>query len=207
MASACGEIILADTVHFEAQCPRLYEAPNFGSFVRAESEGVDVYAVVYHIVTECIDSNRKTQALGLEPAEIERQLPHLDLVLRTTFAARVIGFRVGETTCAHLPAQPARIHCFVHPAGDEAIRALTATPGFLRALATAPDLPVEDVLGSTIDHARDAWKGQPEAEATFNGWCKYLARLFRGDYDRFEAIMSRFGPPAPAAGAPWEQSL
>src|SRR5438552_3507091 len=175
MASYCGEIILADTVHFEAQCPRLYEAPNFGSFVRAESDGVEVYAVVYHIVTECIDSNRKTQALGLHPAEIERQLPHLDLVLWTTFAARVIGFRVDDTTCAYLPAQPARIHCFVHAAEPEAVRALTATPGFLRALATAPDLPVEDVLGRAIQHARDAWKGQPDAEAMFNSWCKYLA--------------------------------
>src|SRR2546428_743110 len=84
----CGEVIAADTVHLEAECPRLYEAPNFGSFIRVDSDGLDIYGVVYHIATGCIDSNRRTQALGLAPDEIPRRMPHLDLVLRTTFSAR-----------------------------------------------------------------------------------------------------------------------
>ena len=32
-----GEIIVAETTGFEAECPRLYGAPEFGSFVRAEA--------------------------------------------------------------------------------------------------------------------------------------------------------------------------
>src|SRR5207248_9086743 len=103
MNQRSSEVIGADTVHFEAECPELYEAPNFGSFVRAESDGVDLFGVVYHIATGCIDSTRRTQALGLTAEEIARKLPHLDLVLRTTFLARVVGFRAGGETCAYLP--------------------------------------------------------------------------------------------------------
>ena len=130
----CGEVIAADTVHLEAECPQLYNAPNFGSFVRVDSDGLDIYGIVYHIATECIDTNRRMQALHLPPDEIPRRMPHLDLVLRTTFAARVIGFRADGEIYNHLPVQPARIHCFVVPARDEEVRVLTRSPTFLRAL-------------------------------------------------------------------------
>src|SRR5439155_26006450 len=119
-----------------------------GAFVRAASDELEVYGVVYHIATGCIDANRKTQALGLSPEEIARKLPHLDLVLRTTFAARVVGFRQHGETYGFLPPQPARIHAFIHPARPEEVRALTGANTFLRILATAPDLPVEDVIAS-----------------------------------------------------------
>ena len=58
MNQRSSEVIGADTVHFEAECPELYEAPNFGSFVRAESDGVDLFGVVYHIATGCIEPSR-----------------------------------------------------------------------------------------------------------------------------------------------------
>ena len=37
MSERCGEVILADTVHLEAECGALYGAPDFGSFVRADA--------------------------------------------------------------------------------------------------------------------------------------------------------------------------
>src|SRR6185369_16275887 len=132
-----GEVITADTVFLEAQCRCLYGAPDFGAFVRAASERVEVYGVVYQIATGCIDPNRKTQALGLSAEEITRKLPHLDLVLRTTFAARVVGFRRDGQMHGQLPPQPARIHSFVQLATPEEVRALTGPTTFLRILATA----------------------------------------------------------------------
>jgi hypothetical protein len=202
-----GEVIAADTVQLEAECHRLYAAPDFGAFVRAASEELDVYAVVYHIATGCIDANRRTQALGLSPEEIARRLPHLDLVLRTTFAGRVVGFRQHGETYGYLPPQPARIHTFVHAAAPEEIRAVTASTTFLRILATAPDLPVEDLIAGALRAAERAWSDQPQARDQRVAWGKYLARLFRNDYDRFEAIMQRLGPIEIAAGMPWEEPL
>ena len=206
----CGEVIAADTVHFEAECPRLYAAPNFGSFVRVEVDGVGIYAVVYHIATGCIDTNRRTQALGLAPDDIPRRMPHLELVLRTTFTARIIGFRAQGEIYNHLPAQPARIHCFVTPAEDEEVRALTKSPTFLRALAGAPDAPVEEVIAAAIRAARVAWGrevGEARATEQMVVWGKYLARLFRSDFDRFEAIMQRIPPIPEFAGKAWEEGM
>jgi hypothetical protein len=206
----CGEVIAADTVQLEAECPRLYDAPNFGSFVRVDSEGLDIYGVVYHIATACIDANRRMQALHLPPDEISRRMPHLDLVLRTTFAARVIGFRSDSEIYSHLPVQPARIHCFVVPARDEDVRVLTRSPTFLRALTAIPEAPIEEVIAAAIRSARGAWAregGERRATEQMLVWGKYLARLYRADYDRFEAIMQRV-PPIPAqAGKPWEEAL
>jgi hypothetical protein len=206
----CGEVIAADTVHLEAECPRLYDAPNFGSFVRVDSDGLDIYAVVYHIATGCIDSNRRTQALGLTPDEIPLRMPHLDLVLRTTFAARVIGFRTDGEIYNHLPVQPARIHCFVAPVSDEEVRVLTKSPTFLRALATTPEAPVEEVTGASVRAAHAAWRreaGDGRANEQLVLWGKYLARLFRNDYDRFEAIVQRVPPMPGSGGKPWEERL
>jgi hypothetical protein len=207
MADRCGEVICADTVRLEAQCPELYRAPDFGSFIRADSAGLEVFGVVYHISTGCIDSSRRTQALGLAAEEIARRLPHLDLVLRTTFAARVVGFRDDGGVRAYLPAQPARIHCFVARASGEEVRLLTADTSFLRTLATAPDLPTEDVIASAILYAHQEWAksaGEAAAGRQYVAWGKYLARMFRNDYDRFEAIMQRLPALEGPAGVPWE---
>lgn len=206
----CGEVIAADTVHLEAECPRLYEAPNFGSFVRVEADGVDIYGVVYYIATGCIDANRKTQALGLSADDIPRRMPHLELVLRTTFSARIVGFKTEGEIYNHLPAQPARIHCFVSEAGAEEVRALTKSPTFLRALANTPDAPVEEVIAASIRAARVAWGrtvGEARATEQMVLWGKYLARLFRSDFDRFEAIMQRIPPIPELEGRGWEGEL
>ncbi len=202
-----AEIILADTLHVEAECLRIYAAPPFGSFVRVESEGLELYGVVYQIATGCIDSNRKTQALGLAPEEIPHRMPHLELVLRTTFSARVIGFRADGAFHVGLPAQPARIHCPAFPAGDAEVRGLTRSPLFLRPLATATELPVEEVVAATVRAATRAWRGTPDAETCAACWYRYLARLFRNDYDRFEAVMQRVGQDPESVGKSWEEPL
>jgi hypothetical protein len=207
MDTHCGEVICADTVHFEAECPKLYDAPNFGSFVRVDSAGLDIYGVVYHISTGCIDSHRKTQALNLPRPELATRMPHLELVLRTTFAARVVGFRVDGETYNRLPAQPAQIHCFVGRAGDEEVRALTTSTHFLRTLAATPDAPVEDLIAGALDAALHSRRGEADPMTQLIAWGKYLARLFRDDYDRLEAIMQRVRPLAGTQGMPWEEAL
>ena len=67
-----------------------------------------------------------------------------------------------------------------------------------------------EVIAAAIRAARGAWGrevGEARATEQMVAWGKYLARLFRSDYDRFEAIMQRM-PPIPAQdGKPWEEGL
>lgn len=207
MSGFSGEVILADTLRFEAECRELYQAPEFGSFVRADSGQQTVFGVVYLVATSCIDANRKTQAHWMSSEELGERLPHLHLVLRTTFTARVIGHRSGGALLPRLPGQPPRIHTFVSPAGPEEIRDLTRSNSFLRTLGTAAELPAEDLIGASVERARAAWAGQPDAERRFEEWCRYLARLFRDDFDRFEAIMQRVAPEEPPPYPAWEGPL
>jgi hypothetical protein len=123
------------------------------------------------------------------------------------FEARLIGWRsgsAGEATPGP-PAQPPRLHDFVYGAEAGAVRRLTSSPQFLRALVGAPVESREDLLAAAIAWAAAAWG----AEAPLVTWGKALARLLAGDYATLEAVMERVGSMAPAPGAAsrWEEPL
>jgi hypothetical protein len=242
MNSHVGEIIAADTFQIEAECPRLYGAPEFGSFVRADAgSGRRVYGVVYYIATAAADASRRTCALHMTPEELQERMPQLELVLRTCFAAVSIGYSAsgaalgawrlalgGEeaggpatnepsakcqapSAILSLPPQPPEIHRFVDLALPEEIRALTEGPDFLRMLAQATPrgypLPVDDLLAAAIVRAAATrGTGSSAAEAFVVECGKYVAQLFKREFDRFESIMRRLDA-ARAAGPRYEQPL
>ena len=87
---------------------------------------------------------------------------------------------------------------------------MTKSPTFLRALATTPEAPVEEVTAASIRAAHAAWRreaGDGRANEQLVLWGKYLARLFRNDYDRFEAIVQRVPPIPGSGGKSWEERL
>src|SRR4051794_22221609 len=137
-----GEVIEADTLQFRAECPRLYAAPPFGSFVRVEGAERSVFGVVSHIATATMDAGRQTQALHLPPERLAERMPQLALLLRTCFTAVVVGYAEGDIR-PYLPPLPPEIHRFVYPCVPAEVEALTAEPDFLRVLAAA-EAPVED---------------------------------------------------------------
>jgi hypothetical protein len=206
---ACiGEVIEADTLQFRAECPRLYAAPPFGSFVRVEGAERAVFGVVSHIATATMDSGRQTQALHLPPERLAERMPQLALLLRTCFTAVVVGYAEGGDVRPYLPPLPPEIHRFVYPCAPAEVEALTAEPDFLRVLATA-EAPVEDVLAAAILHAA-AVRGRAGtlADAFMVECGKAVATLFRRDPDRFQSVMRRLQAARRAtAGAPWEQPL
>src|SRR5262249_37006675 len=121
MSAHVGEIVAADTFQFEAECPRLYGAPEFGSFVRADGgSGRRVYGVVYYIATAAAETSRRTCALHMTPEELQERMPQLELVLRTCFAAVSIGY------CASGAVPGARSQV---PGEDEAGRPAASPPG------------------------------------------------------------------------------
>lgn len=207
MSTAYGEIIASDSQFLDAECHRLYEAPEFGSFIRADCVQSDRchYAVVCAVSTGPFDGNRVVQAHRMAPGELEHRKPHLSLVLRTVFRARIVGHGAEGAPAPGTPPLPARLHCYVYPAAAAEVRAVTGTPAFLRALAQAQDVPKEDLLVAAIESARAAWG--PEAPVL--GWGRYLARLLRSDYLLLEGVMARLADSAaPARPHPtWEREI
>lgn len=206
--ACCGEIIEADTLRFRAECARLYAAPPFGSFVRVEGADGAVFGVVAHIATAAVDSGRQTQALHLPPERLAERMPQLALLLRTCFAAVVVGCEQGGEIRPYLPPLPPEIHRFVYPCAPDQVEALTREPDFLRILAAA-DGPVEDVLAAAILSAASV---RGSAGAPVEGFIiecgKAVASLFRRDPDRFQSVMRRLQAARRATtGMPWEQPL
>src|SRR5688500_9823068 len=151
-----GEVIQADSQVLVAECHRLYHAPPFGSFVRAvcAGSGREYYGVVTGVSTGAFDGNRIVQAHKLPPGELEVRKPHLPSLLRTQFEARIVGYGDGDCRVAGTPPVPPRLHCWVYAAGAEEIRAVTGSGSFLRALVSAPEVPLEDLLVAAIGSAR-----------------------------------------------------
>jgi hypothetical protein len=220
-SAAIGEVIDADTLRFRAECPRLYGAPPFGSFVRVEGAGGAVFGVVSHIATTTVDAGRQTQALHLPPERLAERMPQLSLLLRTCFTAVTVGYRNVSSPssrtnaqhpapgiCPYLPSLPPEIHRFVYPCAPVEVEMLTREPDFLRILSAA-DAPVEDVLAAAILHASAARGSAGALADTFLVECgKAVATLFRREPDRFQSVLRRIQAAREGAGAVgWERPL
>jgi hypothetical protein len=201
-----GEVISADSQRFEAECRHLYGAPALGSFVRVEGAERSVFGVVAHVATAAVDPGRRTQALHLSPGQLAERMPQLELVLRTCFTALVVGYGDGNDVRSYLPPHPPEIHRFVHACKPAEIEALTREPDFLRVLAVAPEIPVEDVLAAAMLQAAAVRGGGAPAEAFLVECGRALVGLFRREPDRFQSVMRRI-QAARRAAAPWERPL
>jgi hypothetical protein len=201
-----GEVITADSQRFEAECRHLYGAPALGSFVRVEGAERSVFGVVARVATAAVDPGRRTQALHLPPGQLAERMPQLELVLRTCFTALVVGYGDGEDTRPYLPPHPPEIHRFVQACRPAEIEALTREPDFLRVLAVAPEIPVEDVLAAAMLQAAAVRGSGPPSEAFLVECGRTLVGLFRREPDRFQSVMRRI-QAARRAAAPWERPL
>src|SRR6266542_3057598 len=147
MEDPLGETIGADSRVLEVECHKLYCAPPFGSFVRAEciGSGVSQFGVVTRVTTGSFDGNRIVQAHKMPPGELEQRKPHLTTLLRTVFQAQIVGYGRDGARVVGTPPLPPQLHCFVYAAVDDEVRAMTASPDFLRALVQAQEVSIEDL--------------------------------------------------------------
>lgn len=164
MPDRVGETIDVTIHRFEAQTYDLYQAPCFGSFVRVASTapGVEIYAVVSDIRTGPIDPSRPVIARGegLEHEEaIYEENPHFRHVMRTRYAAIVVGYVQNDQVVHLLPPQPPRIHGFVHACTPEEVAAFTQRFGFLRLLMAAQ--AGNDLISAAVRSAAAARAAEP----------------------------------------------
>lgn len=185
-----GEIVEARTAEFLAQAYDLDGAPPFGSLVRVGDGQGDIYGFVCQVSSGSLDAGRRVAARGREEpdeAALFRNNPELSSLLRTEFSAIVAGFRDGGRVVQRLPAQPPRLHGFVHRCDDDELRLFGQRLEFLGTLlGTTARCPIDELVGAAL---RQAAAVQPDPHAYLVAAGKKLTTLLASDVRRLTTIL------------------
>jgi len=167
--------------------------PSFGSFVRAYSEDddLDIYAVVYNVITGPQDNMHKPAALGMTREELKLQQPHIFALLKTEVQAVSIGYSREEKFFQHLPPQPPQVHDFVYACVPKEARQATENLDFLQLIASVSAVPSVELIAAVIRHAYEA----RDADKQFlHEAGQYLSTIYRDDYDRLLSALRKIRP-------------
>lgn len=193
-AEPIGEIIQTSTTHFVAQCCELGQAPPFGSLVRVSCPPGAVFGLVYRIATGGVEPG--SQAVmrgrsGVRDEAIYLENPDLRAVLRTDFAALIVGFREGNLIRQYLPPQPPPLHWSVYVCEAPEVVELSSTLDYFRTVLGAGEGPVDELLAAHVRQATAARRRDDRAAFRYRAG-RELARLLSRDYERLTAILRRF---------------
>ncbi|MDQ2731961.1 MAG: hypothetical protein M3Y56_09900 [Armatimonadota bacterium] len=187
-----GEIVEASLGSFTAETPpeRLYDAPPFGSIVRAEDpdSAHTLYAVVAATETSSVEANRRAAAFWQSEDELRKNQPQIFELLSTRFVGLLIGYREGSELRLRLPPRPPRVHGFVYECEPNEVRQVTADLNILRPLLAAP-VPSSDELVAAV--IREGAATREDGRSFFVAAGKQLASLLRDDYPRLQAIIGK----------------
>ncbi|MEM6783039.1 MAG: hypothetical protein AAF624_04815 [Bacteroidota bacterium] len=196
-----AEVIESSTRHLVAEVARSERAPTFGSWVEVPAQdGTVLYALVSHVETGSVEPGRRAMALGMDRATLQREMPQLQELIRTTFRALILGYREPPRPGQHegrlhqtLPPRPADLHDMVYPCNDATVCALGEPFDFLRSLARHPDpaVPADDLIVAVLRHLHRAYGQGTEAIAALRSAGRTLSRLLGDDHERLESILRR----------------
>ena len=192
MNGVIGEVLASNTSMLKAQVPVDATAPAFGAWVKVEQEGKTIYAVVSMVEQGSVMPSRQPTALGKTPEELMREMPQVLELLRTSFTAVIIAHKDADGTMRQsLPPNPAAMHGFVKPCGQDEIKAIGPPFDFLRTLVNSADTAVstDDVLIAVLQQIRVAHEDEGYAILVEAG--RTLSRLLRDDHERLQAILRR----------------
>ena len=199
-----AEVIESSTRAFLAEVYREAEPPAFGTWVEvAHPGGQTLYGLVSHVEIGSFEPNRRAIAFGKTSEELQRELPHVMELLRTTFRAQVLAYRDARSDVRPssdeirqtLPPHPAGIHDFVRAASPEALRALGRPYDFLRTLVKNPDpaVPVDDLVVAVLGGVYEAHGGRHGGADELVQAGRTLSRLIGDDHERLHSILRRVG--------------
>lgn len=195
-----GEVVAASTMVVEVQCfpaddgrLTLPQPPAFGSFVRTASEesGVDIFAVVYEVVTGSMDSTHRPAAMNMSRQQLREHQPQIFDLLRTDVTCLIVGYRQGGRFFQHLPPHPPQIHDFVYACPGSEVQAFTERLDFLRTLIKTAGIPTDELVPALLRQA-GAVRNFDRNFMVAAG--KELSSLLRDDYDRLMAMLRRLKP-------------
>jgi len=167
--------------------------PRFGSFVKVESpeNKIDIFAVVFDVVTNPPDSVHKPSALGMSRDQLRLEQPHIFALLKTHMQAAIIGYKEGAQVYQHLPPQPPDVHDFVYEASEQEVHMLTSNFEFLRLLAHINSVPTDELIAASI---REATAARRDSSDYLIEAGRAISQLFRSDYDRMVSIVKKIRP-------------
>ncbi len=182
-----GEVVESSTRVFIARSQNVGESPSFGCFVKAASKPV-VYGLVYEILTESKEPGRKPNAYGMTMDELRREQPHIFELLKTEFHVLITAYAEGEKIRFSLPPLPPPIHTFVQECSNNEVERLTSEDFFLRTIISSANIPIDELLISSLRYAQDARRNDRDYIVRMG---KSLARVFKDDYERLSSVLRR----------------
>jgi hypothetical protein len=199
--SRAGEVVVTGTTEFEAQAVELHRAPPLGALVTVRmDDGCRLYGVVAGAYTEGLDTGARPVPRATDArqnADVYRDNPDLEHVLRTCFRCLVVGFHDGHQVRHYLPAAPAPIHYSVAVCDAQEIRAFTEDFGYFPLLLNARNLPVEEVLAAHVRFVAEGRPGRGDRETGDDTRIRAgrdIAALLRDDHPRLRTVLDRIRP-------------
>ncbi len=197
MTNKIAEVIESSTRAFLAEVYREAEVPAFGQSAQVSlKNGIVLYGLVSHVEIASYDPHRHAVAFGKTEEELQKEMPQVMELLRTTFRAQVIAYRdAAEAVRQTLPPHPAGIHDFVYACPPDTVRRLGQPYDFLRTLVRNPDpsVPIDDLVVAVLSNVYAAHGGRHGGEDELVAAGRALSRLLNDDHERLQSILRRVG--------------
>lgn len=204
MPEPIAEVVASSTREIVAEVFREGEPPPFGTWIEVRT-AVDhrLYALVSHAETGSLEPGRRAQALGpgWTPDAIQREMPQLQELIRTTVRAQVLGWWDGRSTRPDgrprvrqsLPPQIAALHDRVAMCEPETVALLGEPFDALRTLARHPDpaVPADELIAAVLAGLYRAHGQGDEGERALLAAGRALLRLLDDDHERLTSILRR----------------
>ncbi len=195
MTNKVAEVIESSTQAFLAEVYRETEPPAFGQWVEVRlGDGVVLYGLVSHVEIGSYDPNRRAIAFGKTEEELQKEMPQVKELLRTTFRAQIIAYRDAHNAVRQtLPPHPAGIHDFVYPCSPDDLRRLGQPYDFLRTLVRNldPSVPIDDLVVAVLANVYAAHGGRHGGKDELVVAGRALSRLLNDDHERLQSILRR----------------
>jgi hypothetical protein len=117
--------------------------------------------------------------------------PQLELMLRTEFAARLVGYGHGTTVRHYLPPQPPPLHYAVYACTADQVVDFTAQLTYLRLLLDIPEIAPEQLLAA---HIREVYQRRGQDTEWLSGAAREVAGLLKSDYERLMTVLYGIEP-------------
>ncbi len=190
---AIGEVVESATGLLIAEVPKGRDAPAFGAWVQVPyADGAAIYGVVGGVTEGSMMPGRRATALGKTSDELQREMPHVINLLRSSFHVHILAYRDAAGGMHQtLPPHSARIHDFVVQGVASEINKIGAPYDYLRTMMgmTESGIPVDDLLVHVLRHVQKNDESGQNVALIQAG--RVLSRLMRDDHERLQAIFRR----------------
>jgi hypothetical protein len=186
-----GEIIETSTTRFLAQACVLDSPPAFGSLVKVDCTPTEIFGLVFEVRTGGLEPGFQAVMrgrAGVRDEAIYRENPDLKAVLRTEFAALIVGFCQDGQLRQYLPLHPPPLHWSVRECSRSEVVAFTNQFDYFRGVLAISEAPADELLAANLRLVRRLRPFDSDFDLRAG---RELARLLNRNYERLSAILRR----------------